>query len=256
MSYGGETADQVVRYTLEGTEVVLKLTGEAAIHFATFAAAVLRDQKKMHGKTNLTRLLREGKPLKFFVIPESRMREFAQEANARGLLFVPVKNKKIVNRVEIAVWAEDAAKVDRTLENMMLDVVEADTGAKADVKVENQPAKEVAVQTEMVKTGDGTLPVEISELDDVFSVGGNFMQRTELQVEEKKSPSERSSQPQSSSHLPLKQSADEIRAAGGKPSVKQELSELKAQHAQKQTLEKKPPVRQRAPRHKKTMKGR
>ena len=63
MNYGGDAADQIVRYSLEGTEVALKLTGEAAKSFAVFAAAVLKDQKKMHGRTNLTRLLRDGKPL-------------------------------------------------------------------------------------------------------------------------------------------------------------------------------------------------
>ena len=30
MNYGGDAADQIVRYSLEGTEVALKLTGEAA----------------------------------------------------------------------------------------------------------------------------------------------------------------------------------------------------------------------------------
>lgn len=56
MNYGGDAADQIVRYSLEGTEVALKLTGEAAKNFAVFAAAVLRDQKKMHGKTNVRRM--------------------------------------------------------------------------------------------------------------------------------------------------------------------------------------------------------
>ena len=66
MNLGSDPADQVVRYTLEGTEFALRLSGTAAKNFAVFVAAVLRDQKKTRGKTNLTRLLREGKPLKFF----------------------------------------------------------------------------------------------------------------------------------------------------------------------------------------------
>ena len=98
MNYGGDAADQIVRYSLEGTEVALKLTGEAAKNFAVFAAAVLRDQKKMHGKTNLTRLLRENKPLRFFEVPESRMKEFAREANVRGLLYVPVRDRLCPSR--------------------------------------------------------------------------------------------------------------------------------------------------------------
>ena len=121
MNYGGDAADQIVRYSLEGTEVALKLTGEAAKNFAVFAAAVLRDQKKMHGKTNLTRLLRENKPLRFFEVPESRMKEFAREANVRGLLYVPVRDRsKAAGKIEFAVWAEDAAKVNRVLEKICL----------------------------------------------------------------------------------------------------------------------------------------
>ena len=86
MNLGSDPADQVVRYTLEGTEFALRISGTAAKNFAIFAAAVLRDQKKTRGKTNLTRLLREGKPLKFFSVSADRMREFAQEAKRHGLL--------------------------------------------------------------------------------------------------------------------------------------------------------------------------
>lgn len=71
MNYGGDAADQIVRYSLEGTEVALKLTGEAAKNFAVFAAAVLRDQKKMHGKTNLTRLLRRTSRCVFLKYPKA-----------------------------------------------------------------------------------------------------------------------------------------------------------------------------------------
>ena len=130
MNYGGDAADQIVRYSLEGTEVALKLTGEAAKNFAVFAAAVLKDQRKIRGKTNLTRLLRENKPLRFFEVPESRMKEFAREANVRGLLYVPVRDRaKAAGKIEFAVWAEDAAKVNRVLEKMGVDYLQADTGA-------------------------------------------------------------------------------------------------------------------------------
>ena len=66
MNYGAEPADQIVRYYLEGTEYALRLSGTATKNFAVFAMAVLKDQKKTHGKTRLARLLRENKPLKFF----------------------------------------------------------------------------------------------------------------------------------------------------------------------------------------------
>lgn len=124
MNYGAEPADQVVRYTLEGTEFALKISGTAAKNFAVFALAVLRDQKKTHGKTKLVRLLREGKPLKFFSVPTDQMRDFAKAAKSHGLLYVPIRDRSDPDNIEIAVWAEDAAKVNRVIDKLQLDVVD------------------------------------------------------------------------------------------------------------------------------------
>ncbi|MGN0984586.1 MAG: PcfB family protein [Gemmiger sp.] len=123
MNYGAEPADQVVRYSLEGTEVALRISGSAAVTFAKFVAAVLQDQKKTHGKTRLVRLLREGKPLKFFSVEKDRMREFAHEAKMHGLLFVPMRDKTDPDHIEIAILADDASKVNRIFDRLQLDVV-------------------------------------------------------------------------------------------------------------------------------------
>ena len=53
MNYGSEPADQVVRYSLEGAEFALRISGTAAKNFFIFAQAVLHDSKKTHGKTHL-----------------------------------------------------------------------------------------------------------------------------------------------------------------------------------------------------------
>ena len=126
MNYGAEPADQIVRYYLEGSEYALRLSGTAAKNFAVFAMAVLKDQKKTHGKTRLVRLLREGKPLKFFSVEKERMREFAHEAKMHGLLFVPMRDKTDPDHIEIAILADDASKVNRIFDRLQLDVV--DTG--------------------------------------------------------------------------------------------------------------------------------
>ena len=256
MNYGGDAADQIVRYSLEGTEVALKLTGEAAKNFAVFAAAVLRDQKKMHGKTNLTRLLRENKPLRFFEVPESRMKEFAREANVRGLLYVPVRDRsKAAGKIEFAVWAEDAAKVNRVLEKMGVDYLQADTGAKAEVGPMPAAEQQAAVQTEVVEMPEGRIAFEVTELDDAFNVGGNFTQRTgpDMPATEK-SPSEPSSPQRSSTQPQPEKSAERIRAEGGRPSVKQELGELKREQARKKAAERRPPQRRRPPENRKKQK--
>ena len=162
MNLGSDPADQVVRYTLEGTEFALRLSGTAAKNFAVFVAAVLREQKKTRGKTNLARLLREGKPLKFFSVPADRMREFAQEAKRHGLLFVPMRDRNDPEHIEVAIWAEDSAKVERIIDRMQLDVVETgEAEIMSDVTPEQPAPGQEAPNVSLCKV----LTTSLSRLD-------------------------------------------------------------------------------------------
>ena len=91
MNYGGDAADQIVRYSMEGMEHTLRISGSIAKNLAVLIVAVLKDQKKTRGKTSLLRMLKEQRAMKFFTIPHDRLREFAGEARSRGLLYVVQK---------------------------------------------------------------------------------------------------------------------------------------------------------------------
>ncbi len=163
MNLGSEPADQVVRYTLEGTEVALKLSGLAAKNFALFVYAVLKDQKKTRGKTRLVRMLKEQRPFKFFQIPRDTLREFAKEARTHGLLYVPIRNKQNNDQVELVVFADDAAKVQRVLDNLNLDFVKAQAG-EAVVESPTQGAPENFTQAREEKSPSGNFSPSKSNL--------------------------------------------------------------------------------------------
>ena len=238
MNLGSDPADQVVRYTLEGSEFALKMTGTAAKNFAVFVAAVLRYQKRTRGKTNLTRLLRAGKPLKFFSVPEERMREFTQEAKRHGLLFVPMRDRTNPGSIEIAIWADDAAKVERIIDRMQLDVVETgEAEIMSDVTPEQNVRGQEQVEPDLQATQapDSPIPFELDDAD--YDLG--FTQPAPPPAEPENSPSRstrrtappsappsasRSSSP-SISPAPC---ADRVRARGERPSVRDELREIKA----------------------------
>ena len=129
MNLGNDPADQMVRFTLAGTEVVLRLSGIAAKNFAMFAYAVLKDQKKTRGKTRLVRMLREGRSFKFYKIPVPLMKEFTRQARSHGLLYVPIRDKQDTKRIEVAVFADDAAKVQRICDRLHIDYVAAQAGS-------------------------------------------------------------------------------------------------------------------------------
>ena len=217
MNYGAEPADQVVRYSLEGTEFALRLSGSAAITFAKFVAAVLQDQKKTHGKTRLVRLLREGKPLKFFSVEKERMREFAHEAKMHGLLFVPMRDKTDPDHIEIAILADDASKVNRIFDRLQLDVV--DTGMA-------EAVDEVAQDMEAVHAETTDTPQKEPQKKETPV----FPSPARRQTEPEPVPPSTHSSNSSEKSPPIWPGfrADQVRAQGRRASVRLELGEIRA----------------------------
>ena len=243
MNLGSEPADQIVRYTLEGAEVALKLSGLAAKNFAVFVYAVLKDQKKTRGKTHLVRMLKEQRPLKFFTVPSSQMREFAQEAKKRGLLFVPIRNKQNPGEVELVVFADDAAKVNRVMDRLNLDFVKSQAGGAAP----EHPEQQAPVQTESVPMENGPVEFAVGGMEDEFSVPARQEPAANFTPEEPgRSPSGNSSPSKDGSPI----------SPGPKPSVKKELQEIRKEQAEKgKARERQAPPRQKSRKKQKT-KGR
>ena len=233
MNLGSDPADLIVRYSLEGTEVALKLSGLAAKNFALFVYAVLKDQKKTRGKTRLVRMLKEQRPFKFFQIPQKVLREFAKEARAHGLLYVPIRNKRDDGQIELVVFADDAAKVQRVLDNLNLDFVKAQAGEATVEQAAPQP-----IQTERVQTETGAVEFQTA---DEFNVpeqedGPNFTPGRESPggTAREKSPSGTSSPGRNTSP-----NSGETR-----PSVRKELRDIRKELREKPAA--KAPVPHRA----------
>ena len=66
MNTSGEAADQVMRMMLEGTEVLIKLSGKGAERAFALAYTTFRQQKKTQGAIKLSNMLRSGTPVKVF----------------------------------------------------------------------------------------------------------------------------------------------------------------------------------------------
>ena len=202
MNYGSEPADQVVRYSLEGAEFALRISGTAAKNFFIFAQAVLHDSKKTHGKTHLIRLLKEQKPLKFFTVDKERMHDFARAAKAHGLLFCPIRDKMDPDHIEIAILQDDASKANRIIEKLQLDVV--DTGTAELVDAVQQNLENAAPNHKDTPTVDFPLGSENASPSEPFSDSSKSFAN---------SPSPRT---------------DQLRAKGERPSVRMELSDITA----------------------------
>ncbi|HIV18391.1 MAG TPA: PcfB family protein [Candidatus Merdivicinus intestinigallinarum] len=124
MTNTGDAAEQMVRFSLEGTEVALKLTGSAAKNIAAALYSVLknRDKTKIKGRQRLTSMLKSGRELKVFTVPEKHLKQFAAEAKRYGVVYCALREKgqSADGMVDILVRAEDASKINRIVERFHL----------------------------------------------------------------------------------------------------------------------------------------
>lgn len=149
MDTSGEAAEQIIKYSMEGMEYTLRLAGSGTERLAAALLALSQIQQKTKGKTTLHALLKSGKELTVFTIPEKRLREFAQESKRYGVLYCVLKetNKNPNALCDILVRAEDAAKINRIIERLELNrvaEVQPDTTPEAAQESADPVAAEIA----------------------------------------------------------------------------------------------------------------
>lgn len=140
MNNGGEAAEQIVRLSLEGFEVAAKLTGSAAKEMAILLASALKETGKTQGKARLSSMIRTGKPLKVFSLPQKDVRKFCQHAKQYGVLYCVLRDKFSNSPdavIDIIAREEDGSKIQRIIDRFQLAHVD-----KASIVTEVQRALE------------------------------------------------------------------------------------------------------------------
>ena len=137
MNSSGDAAEQIVRMSLEGTEVALRLTGSAAKNIAAGIYAIMKngDKNKFKGRQRLTSMLKSGKELRVFTVSENHLKQFAKEAKRYGVVYCALrgKGKSADGLVDVMVRAEDASKINRIVERFKLSTVDV-ASIKSDIE--------------------------------------------------------------------------------------------------------------------------
>lgn len=254
MYNSGDAAEQIVRISLEGTEVVLKLTGSAAKNIAAMIYTVLknRDKNKTKGRQRLTAMLKSGKELKVFTVSEEHLKQFAAEAKRYGVVYCALrsKEKSADGMVDIMVRAEDASKINRIVERFKLAAVDT-VSIKRDIeksKAEKTAAPSAPAQEKPDKEADDRL------LDDLMGAPvkkeENSLPNPEAAKTEKSHPSAPISKKQS------RTAEGTVKPPEERPSVREELREIKAKQqeaaapAKEEPIVSKKPTKQQTTTHK------
>ena len=224
MSNGGDAAEQVVRLSLEGFEVVARLTGSAAKNIGALLYTVLKQENKTKGKARLTNMIKSGKPLKVFSIPQKDLKTFTQQAKRYGVLYNVLRDRTNHSQtadVDIIVREEDGSKIQRIVDRFELGKVD-----KASIIHESE--KEIADREEVVRD----IPVKsrgqriYEEAMGIPVQKEKYTMKNPTEAKTEKSPPSRQPSEQRDTHI------DKGRARFSdekKPSVREELERYKEQ---------------------------
>ena len=226
MNNSGDAAEQIVRISLEGTEVALKLTGSAAKNIAAAIYTVLknRDKNKIKGRQRLTAMLKSGKELKVFTISEEHLKRFAQEANRYGVVYCALRGKEKSDdgMVDIMVRAEDASKINRIVERFKLATVDA-----ASIKHEIESSR--AEQASAPATPEQTQPIKDESDRLLDEMMGAPIQKEEAAPQNPTAArTEKSPPSEPISEKPGRVSEGTAKKAEERPSVRRELRDIQA----------------------------
>ena len=121
MSYSSDAAEQVVRMTLEGTEVAIRVAGEGAKKMLALMLAILTDQKKTAGKVWLSTMLKNGNELKVIAVKDSEIATFTKEAGKFGVQFAVLKDRDANDGItDVLVNTKDIALISRVFDRFKL----------------------------------------------------------------------------------------------------------------------------------------
>ena len=231
MNTSGEVADLMVKEGLQITEEVVKLTGLGAKNLAAIVIALLKEDNKLQGKTNLKKLLKSDKPLCILQIKESDISRFNKEAKKYGVLFTAVKdNTNNSGLCDIIAKQDDVTKLNYIMERMGYAV----------------PEKEIEPEPEPEKADDKDKDKNQSEPDKDDKSKNTLPRATENQQE---------------SESTKRGDSDKTdNRTNSKPSVKKKIEDIKEQQAknkdnkapEKEKVNQKPaPSKKKKKKHKK-----
>lgn len=135
MNSSGEVADLMVKEGIQITESSVKLMALGAKNLAAIIMALVNEDTKLQGMTNMKQLIKSEKPLCIMQIKEEDLRKFNKEAKNYGVLFAPVKDKtNDTGLCDIIAKQDDIPQLNHIMEKL---------GFNAPV-IENTPDKEDA----------------------------------------------------------------------------------------------------------------
>lgn len=215
-----ESAETVVKMTLEGVEVAARITGKLAEKFAILLYTRSKEKRMTKGKTNLNNMLKSGSQLQIFSLTEKDLEIFHKESKKYGVLYTALIDKNQTNEdglVDILVKAEDAPKINRIVERFKLSAVDV-----ASIKTEIEKDKMEEMIKDAKERGVEVKSDEERLVDEILSKPVNKEENDSKNVQQAQAD-------KSSQSVPSSESKKESGVASKptKPSVRETLKNIR-----------------------------
>ena len=237
MNSSGDAAEQVVRLSLEGFEVVAKVSGEAAKSIAVLLISALKQEQKTKGRARLTNMIKSGKELKVYTVQQKDLKEFTKHAKKYGVLYTVLRDKNNKDKnafVDIIARADDASKIQRIIDRFDLATVDKGTIVSQSEKAIEERKKKAEEKTD--KSENNELFDEIFAEDNSEKSADKSEHKPFIPQTEKSPPSENGSIGEST----LSNEGTVVKDK--KPSVREKLNEYRRQIKQQKEQNKQTPV--------------
>lgn len=238
-----DSAEAIVKLSLEGMEVALKIAGTGAKNIAIMLYTIMKDNQQTKGKTRLTNMLKTGKPLKIFTIRAEDLKKFSQEAKKYGVLYCALadrKNSKIDGMVDIMVRDEDASKMNRIAQRFKFRDV-------ASIERDLEKEKQEKNKQELEKNPEQPKSKEEQFIEDIMPVSKEEIKQ-EIPSNDTKETEEKNLS-EISSNIKLEDKVENTNEE--KKSVKVELKEIEQEIKEKEKIKEQQEVIVETPKEKK-----
>lgn len=235
MSTESESAEQVVKLSLEGFDVVARLFGSMAKNFGVMLYTMSKDTNKVtNGRVRLTKMLKDGSNLTIFSIKKESYQDFKKEAKKYRIAYSAIfnKNEKTSDGlIDLVVREQDAQRVNRVVERYNITTVDVE-------KVEKQ-LDEDTIKVEDKNTEKPVIDKDIQEKNTSQDLMNRLLKKQNIKEEnENTNPSNISSpEKDSPSENILKMSegnAKMVNNTDERLSVIEKIERIKENNAQKE----------------------
>ena len=220
-----DSAEEIVKITLDGMEVALKIAGTGAKNLAVMIYTILKNKEQTKGKARLSSMIRSGKSLEIFTMKAEDLKKFKDEAKKYGILYCVLANKnnsKIDGMVDVMIREDDAPKMSRIAQRFNFEdvaTIERKLEQEKNAKLEKEKVEQEKSANE--KFIDDIMPVDKEEQ--------NIIPSNDTKETEEKNLSEISSNTKPK---------DKMEKSKHKKSVIKELNEIKQEQKKEQVANK------------------